>query len=813
MADDDRRPNKQPFTTRIITYAWGEQYIDELLGITIPAALSPNNLPYVAASAPCELVILTEERLFDRVRRHPSIIQAMTFCPLRLIGIDDLIVSRDKYGMTLTHALHRGFADLGAAMTDSWLIFLNADFIIADGSLRTVVERLRRGDRVVASPSYCVASADVKPALTARIDPKTSTMSILPREMAEIAITHRHNTIRGKTINENSFHIRLMDQFYWRVDDSTILGHQMPIAIVGMRPQQYVSAPASYWDYGVIRDYCPSAEFSIIGDSDEFLMIELREKDVAKDQIMQHWPTAAEIASYMMVFITDYQLGFAKYPLTLHSKDLPATIDTGRQKLREFVDHTLSWLPGIPPTHYKHLQWEYHEPRFIEGRHEKLSARLGFATEFMQPPDFLDDADRLWWQYDGLKKKHNRETVAIELERRHEINNAYRNAFILSAFKNGGFAAKTHDHQPQKDQAKFSERGLCYANILESKILNRNGDHVLDSNTEAEPLSKRLPHEKLIGSHTKDIDAAIEEIERTAKQRNETLEKRMKPDLLRLEKEYSRLTAMRTPTALNPYLRRNDIVWAQPAVQKIDSFRKLAKAIYGRIFGFFPFVTPLNPLWAPSHQLRNIVNECRPQTPFNGAVIAAPKSNIHLLLKGSSGVQIGIPSNALEASNLRDTFNHLPEFDFCLFELANLEDFVEYLDFVRGRMRAGGTILGYYIISHEDRKIVTKSLADRLSDLKARTGEFEITYGGSRFGNWVINRFYGAARRALGGTALSVTFFIVQLALLQPAVWMANLIETLGSEKTSKEMGTACRSLILKLNISRQMDRPARTER
>jgi hypothetical protein len=51
-------------------------------------------------------------------------------------GLDDLITVKDKYGMALTHALHRGFSDLGPAMTDSCQIFLNADFILADGCLR-----------------------------------------------------------------------------------------------------------------------------------------------------------------------------------------------------------------------------------------------------------------------------------------------------------------------------------------------------------------------------------------------------------------------------------------------------------------------------------------------------------------------------------------------------------------------------------------------------------------------------------------------------------------------------------------------------
>ncbi|TMJ92049.1 MAG: hypothetical protein E6G76_01500, partial [Alphaproteobacteria bacterium] len=163
----------------------------------------------------------------------PASVIIRTICPFKLIGLDDLITAPDKkYGMALTYALHRGFADLGAAMTDHWLIFLNADFVLAEGSLRTLLDHLVRGERLVASPSYCVVAKEAKPQLLKRVDPKTRTLAMPPREMAKLALAHRHNTIRSKTVNQSAFHIRYMEQFYWLLDDSTLLGHQMPVAIV-----------------------------------------------------------------------------------------------------------------------------------------------------------------------------------------------------------------------------------------------------------------------------------------------------------------------------------------------------------------------------------------------------------------------------------------------------------------------------------------------------------------------------------------------------------------------------------------------------
>src|ERR1700730_9997994 len=98
--------------TRVISYAWGAECADTRLTLTLPALLAPGNLPYVASEVPCELVILTERRFFSKFDNHPTIAHVRKFCPVRLVRLDDLIVSKDKYGMTLTYALHRTFSDL-----------------------------------------------------------------------------------------------------------------------------------------------------------------------------------------------------------------------------------------------------------------------------------------------------------------------------------------------------------------------------------------------------------------------------------------------------------------------------------------------------------------------------------------------------------------------------------------------------------------------------------------------------------------------------------------------------------------------------
>ena len=287
--------------------------------------------------------------------------------------LDDLIVSKDKYGMTLTYALHRAFSDLGPAMTEHWQIFLNADFILADGSLRTVIGHLARGERIVASPSYCTIAEEVIPELRKHLDAATSTLSISHRELAQLILQHRHTVIRGKTVNQTDFHMRYTDQFYWSVDESTLLGYQMPVSIVGMRPERYVAEPNSYWDFGLIWEYCPDAEVCVIGDSDEFTMLELRDKSVAEDQVVPGPPDKRAIAELMVTWVTPYQQHFLKFPLTLHDGELPPSTGEARLQLQTFVDEVMSNAPALP-SHIKHSQWEYHYPGFHHAR--EMSSRI-----------------------------------------------------------------------------------------------------------------------------------------------------------------------------------------------------------------------------------------------------------------------------------------------------------------------------------------------------------------------------------------------------------------------------------------------------
>src|SRR6266851_4776269 len=619
-------PTRLP--TRVITYAWGDSYIEDLLSLTIPALLAPGNLPYLASQVSGEVVILTEQRFFPRVSRNPAIQRLQTICSLKLINLDDLITAPDKkYGMALTYALHRGFADLGPVMTDRWMIFLNADFILADGSLRNLLDHLTRGERLVASPSYCVVAKEVTPELLKRVDSQTATLSMSPRDMAKLVLEHRHNTIRGKTVNRKDFHIHYMEQFYWLVDDTLLLGHQMPVAIVGLRPERYVAEPNSYWDHGLMREFCPTAKPDVIGDSDEFLMMELREQDVAHDQIMPGWPEPREIGERMISWVTPYQRDFAQYPLTLHAADLPANIDEERHALRVFVDEVMSHVPSHLPSHLGHPQWTYHWAGFTEANYQFLSSRLGTLTETMEPPPYLSKRDQTWWKLDA-KQKHLTRRRAASVKAMSHQQNLIEKAILAETARQNEELEETGRQNQELDRpflealastaaGSRSSNSECFMQISFDRApedgrgqesgnpANRDFVETLKRYEEKYISLQQRLQEKQQQLHEKKqtFEAALGAVKIYYSDRIRTLDQ----EIERLKAEQVLLIGKTAAPVVIQFSRMRRGPEVLPTKIHGSAAGRLARRFYYPLFGRWPRVTKLSPYWGALRHLRRLI--------------------------------------------------------------------------------------------------------------------------------------------------------------------------------------------------------------
>jgi hypothetical protein len=342
---------------RLIIPIWGEVYARKVVSITLPAVLAPGNLPALCETFAVELVIVTESRLFDSIRSSQSFQAAAKICTARLVALDDLLTDSPRdYGMVLTYALFRGFADLGARVTETYLLFLNADFIISDGSLRHLGGLMREGKRVIHAPSFRVVREDVWPQLEVRVDNGSCMLSVPPRDMARLALANKHPTVKARTINQRLRHQSWMDQFYWFVDEDTLIGYQAPVALVAIKPERAVSEPVAFWDFGFIPEAAPTAEPHFIGDSDHFFMIEPQSRATGQDVIRLGWVSADEIAGDLSVWLTKEQRDCCQRLLTIHARDLPPNMDAIVAESRAYMAEIFRRLSPTPAPHIGHPQ-------------------------------------------------------------------------------------------------------------------------------------------------------------------------------------------------------------------------------------------------------------------------------------------------------------------------------------------------------------------------------------------------------------------------------------------------------------------------
>src|SRR5215831_7421760 len=342
---------------RLIIPLWGRVYADKLTSMTLPALLAPGNLPSLCAMFEVEVVIVTETKLFDLIQNSRAFQRVAAFCSTKLMPIDDLMSGLPgDYGVVLTKALYRGFLDLGVKVTDTFLLFLNADLIIADGSYRRLGELMLAGHRVIHAPSFRVILEEVWPKLESRADRRNAVLAIPPREMVKLALSYKHLTVKARTVNQRFYHQWCMDQFYWYVDEDTLIGYQWPIALVAIKPERVITEPVLVWDFGYLPEAAPALEPYFLADSDDFFMIEPQKRVTGEELLRPGGISVDAIAKFLSDWTTHEQRRCGRQLLTIHAADLPVDLGDVIAESRRYMNEIERRLSPEPQSHVGHAK-------------------------------------------------------------------------------------------------------------------------------------------------------------------------------------------------------------------------------------------------------------------------------------------------------------------------------------------------------------------------------------------------------------------------------------------------------------------------
>ena len=341
---------------KFLTVVWGEAYIARFTDLALPSFIAPGNLPALAEATDLEVVIMTRRSDIDFFDQHSTFRMLQAICPVRFVEIDDLITS-SAYGVTLTLAYVRPIVACGQEMLNTHFVFMNADFVLADGSLRSLSKHILDDRSIVLGPSFRAIAEDVEPQLKTELGKSTSgVLSIPPRSLAKISLAHPHATTVAKTLNQDLCHSTHPNQFFWQVDEQTLLGRYYLIFMLCLKPERILKTIDSYCDYALIPELCPSADEVAMGDSDDFFMLELQERGQEMHMLRLGRQPENETVASLQHWTTAEHRRAAHHDIVFHSGDLPAGLTATKAQAKTFIDHIGKKL-GRPIRHTEHHYW------------------------------------------------------------------------------------------------------------------------------------------------------------------------------------------------------------------------------------------------------------------------------------------------------------------------------------------------------------------------------------------------------------------------------------------------------------------------
>lgn len=352
MAFEDKIVSKQK--VKFLTAIWGERYINEFSEVSLPSYLAPGNIPALAHSVDLEVLIMTTQDSLQVFDQTSSFRRLKEICPVRFILIDDLIAD-GVYGVTLTLAYARGIRSVGAEQTETYFVFMNSDFVLADGSLALLPSLMEQTPCIMAA-SLRGQAEPILEVLRQKVCPQSHQLAMPPREMVGLTLAHLHPTVLGKQVDQNTLYCATSNQLYWRVNDETLLGRSYLIFMLAIKPELPIGPVNSYCDYGFVPELVPSGRCHVIEDSDQFFMLEMQPAAQEADMLHLGRKTRAVMAKELQSWTTREHRNAAQHDTIFHSAELPPDINEFRKRANELVDD-LARRMRPAKSHVNHRHW------------------------------------------------------------------------------------------------------------------------------------------------------------------------------------------------------------------------------------------------------------------------------------------------------------------------------------------------------------------------------------------------------------------------------------------------------------------------
>jgi hypothetical protein len=352
----------------MITPIWGAPYIERWLGFCFASLRSDGNIPYLVEHCDFELAIVTKSADAAFMQESPRFKQVMSGIRVRFILMDEFFprTGQTGYGVPLTLAYAKAIADLGDDGVGTFVMLMNADCVLASGSLESIVRRIRRGETIIVGQSLRAVDGSARDRLLARVD-DNGVLAIAPRELMQLVNAALHSTVTARIVNEpgiveaNYYH-----QMFWRIRDDCLAMRAFMLHPICFRLDRKLEKVVCPMDYGFLLELCPDGRFGVLDDSDEFLIVELQARD-SESHLLRLAPASPspgqrlsrlrrEIAKVAATWTTAEHRRAATHTLYFHQTDLPSDLPRRIAPFESFVAGILARMPR-PISHRGHPHW------------------------------------------------------------------------------------------------------------------------------------------------------------------------------------------------------------------------------------------------------------------------------------------------------------------------------------------------------------------------------------------------------------------------------------------------------------------------
>jgi hypothetical protein len=394
----DRPPPKQVLC---LLPLWGFDYVKTFLDVALPTWLAEGNLPAVSGLVPTEFVFLTSREDEIYLRAHPGFDRLSAVCPTTVRYIDHLITGTN-YSTTITLSYLEAMRATGADMRDTCFLLLVSDYIVADGSFRTVAERVMAGRDAILVGNFQVVEEDALPWLADLLQAHPAVLPVAPRQLMKWALSHLHPATVANTVNYPLIHNDHTNRLFWRVDSQTLIGRFYLMHMIAVRPEVDDFVIGSSCDYSFVPEMCPGNNVEIVTDSDDYLVIELQpRKHEAK--FLQTGPLQIDaLAGSLSEWTNARHRENSASTVVFHADEIPPSIGGAIGEADRFVGEVAAKLKQPPKPVRQHPYWTGAMAAFNEASGATLTRDEWRRALGLPSPD-IDNAWLAHWITENIR--------------------------------------------------------------------------------------------------------------------------------------------------------------------------------------------------------------------------------------------------------------------------------------------------------------------------------------------------------------------------------------------------------------------------